>query len=163
MSGRLVVRNPYNGFTARQRSDAFHWLMAEIKEGRRHDAQQCMVCGSQKNPCLHSEDYSFPFGPHIGEYELCWTCHMMIHCRFRNPERWREYMQGIANGFMPAPIRKDFKKEFVPKILGRKGKWVPRDNGDAKAGLGVLLDIDRKGWKARQDKRHGRTQTQTDA
>jgi hypothetical protein len=36
----------------------------------------------------HSEDYSEPFGDHIGAYGLCRGCHVMIHRWFQNPADW---------------------------------------------------------------------------
>src|ERR1700737_880157 len=40
---------------------------------------------------VHSENYSEPFGDHIGEHGLCYRCHQMIHNRFRHAETWAIY------------------------------------------------------------------------
>lgn len=48
----------------------------------------------------HSEDYSEPFGDHIGRYTLCYRCHMLVHCRFTGdgPRAWEEYRSIVRHG-----------------------------------------------------------------
>tara|TARA_R100000773_G_scaffold36307_1_gene31302 strand:- start:1602 stop:1847 length:246 start_codon:yes stop_codon:yes gene_type:complete len=75
----------YNGFTPKERTDAFIWLKGEYASGRREKGKVCDACGQTKGIVEdHSEDYSYPYGDHIGKYTFCYRCHMMIHCRFRN-------------------------------------------------------------------------------
>jgi hypothetical protein len=53
---------------------------------------RCDACGQTEGPIdAHSEDYSEPFGDHIGEHALCYRCHMAIHTREKNPEAWAIY------------------------------------------------------------------------
>lgn len=107
----------YNGFTPEQRQAAFNWLKVEIAEGRRQaipDACQC--CRQTKGLlCWHSEDYSFPYGDHIGEYALCFICHMMIHCRFKNRAKWIDYVHAIESGWQYCPVRgwPEFRRVFL--------------------------------------------------
>lgn len=54
----------------------------------------------------HSEDYSSPYGPHIGQFGLCYVCHMMIHCRFSAPEAWHRYCDLVAEGNQFGPLLK---------------------------------------------------------
>lgn len=97
--------NSYNGFSPAQRYKALAYHKAQIKAGvKAPKPQRCDGCGtSQGFLAWHSEDYSEPFGPHIGEYGVCYRCHMHIHCRFRNPNAFADYADLILSGkrFMP--------------------------------------------------------------
>jgi hypothetical protein len=90
----------YNGFSPAQRMKALKWSRARrAAAGEPAAPSICDSCGQTHPPLTyHSEDYSEPFGPHIGQYALCYICHMMIHCRFRNPARWRTYKEAIRKG-----------------------------------------------------------------
>lgn len=91
--------NSYNGFKASQRQKAFNWLMIEYASGRRSRPTVCDACGQAEGIIdPHSEDYSFPFGPHIGAYGLCYICHMMVHNRFKAAASWTRYKAAIAAG-----------------------------------------------------------------
>jgi hypothetical protein len=109
----------YNGFTPKQRMDAFNWLKKEMQLGSRSKKpEKCDACGQMAGSLMwHSEDYSAPYGAHIGEYGLCYICHMMIHCRFRNKSRWKEYMGNVRRGFKYYHYNfndwNSFKKEFL--------------------------------------------------
>jgi hypothetical protein len=83
----------YNGFTWKERELAYRWLKQEIREGRRILPTKCEACGSEKGR-PHSEDYSEPFGDHIGAYILCDRCHKTyLHSiRYRRPESWKRYL-----------------------------------------------------------------------
>ena len=84
----------------------------------------------------HAEDYSRPFAAgKTDEYHLCFTCHMMVHCRFRNPTAWTRYREIIAGGGRFAPFyRRDFgtvakhflngPKTFAGAMAG--SPWDPR-------------------------------------
>lgn len=114
----------YNGFEPAQRYRALNWLKGEYKAGRRRLPTACDCCEQTKGILEHhSEDYSEPFGDHIGEYALCYICHMMIHCRFRNQGKWQEYKRIIASGgnFEPFHIR-NFQG-FLDRFL--KGQLQP--------------------------------------
>ena len=83
---------PYNGFTPQQRQEAFNWL----KEQNKPKPTICEACGQEWGLIEpHSEDYSKPFGEHIGKYGLCYICHSMIHCRFRAREEWLNYIENV--------------------------------------------------------------------
>ena len=108
----------YNGFTAKQRMDAFNWLKAEYLAGRRQKPTQCDCCEQDKGIVEHhSEDYSAPYGSNIGEYALCFVCHMMVHCRFRNLNAWENYKQLVIDGANFTAYRyRDFNG-FVAEFL----------------------------------------------
>lgn len=89
--------NSYNGFTPTQRMKALKWLREQQKLNlRTARPNKCDTCG-QEHGILewHSEDYSEPFGDHIGQYGLCYICHMMIHCRFKSKQAWSIYLQAL--------------------------------------------------------------------
>jgi len=71
---------------------ALRWVTAQYAAGTRPRATVCDTCGQREGVLdRHSEDYSEPFGDHIGAYSFCFSCHMMIHCRFRNLAAWSAY------------------------------------------------------------------------
>lgn len=96
----------YNGFTATQRYKALSYHKAQIKSGAKPASpKQCDSCGQTQGLLVwHSEDYSEPFGPHIGEHGLCYVCHMWIHCRFHNRKGWDEHVRKILYGDGPQPM-----------------------------------------------------------
>jgi hypothetical protein len=87
----------YNGFTPKERENAYRWLMQEVSEGRRILQTICEACGSE-NGRPHSEDYSEPFGDHIGAYILCDRCHKTyLHSiRYRRPDSWKWYLEQLG-------------------------------------------------------------------
>ena len=113
--------NSYNGFTPAQRMKALQWSKQQVALGLRDKKpESCDICG-QRNGflCRHSENYSEPFGDHIGELGLCYICHMMIHCRFKNPDKWASYKKTIAENMRYVAYKGAnwlrFKKEFLSK------------------------------------------------
>lgn len=91
--------NSYNGFSPAQRLTALKWFKGEESAGRRARQKVCDACGQTEGRIEpHSEDYSEPFGDHIGAFGLCYPCHMIIHCRFRNPRAWGVYRDHVRVG-----------------------------------------------------------------
>ena len=87
-----MSRIPYNGFTPEERGKAAAWLYANVAIVDRC----CDGCGNPKAR-RHSEDYSYPYGPHVGAYSLCQRCHHAVHIRHRNPANW-ERLKTQARG-----------------------------------------------------------------
>jgi len=87
---------PYNGFTTAERQKAVDWLEAKgLPKPKR-----CQCCLQTSGPISrHTEDYSEPYDDNIGEYAVCYICHMMIHCRQHSPEKWEEYKTLVQQGF----------------------------------------------------------------
>jgi hypothetical protein len=110
----------YNGFSPEARERAQRWLRAEWISGRLARPSVCCACGQDKGIIdAHAEDYSEPFRPGVtDEFHLCFTCHMMVHCRFRNRAAWSRYSEAIANGghFTPT-LKRDFGT-FAAEHLG---------------------------------------------
>lgn len=95
----------YNGFTPGQRMKAFRWLLAKYAAGRRTPPTMCDACLTDEGLIQpHSEDYSEPFGDHIGRYGLCYRCHMILHNRFSAPTAFEEYAEALAAGRRYPPI-----------------------------------------------------------
>lgn len=137
----------YNGYSPTQRMQAFNWLKYEMQVGRRKQPCKCEVCGQTKGKIMyHSEDYSEPFGDHIGAYELCFTCHMMIHCRFRNPSIWKQYIELIKNGLQVQDVNNwfQFKRKFLDK------KYSPDATMTGTGNYQILIDIDEKNIRSNQ-------------
>lgn len=110
--------NPYNGFGAILRRKGGRWLHAEMAAGRADPRPvACDVCGRRDGTLAwHSENYSEPFGDHIGEYGLCFCCHMLIHCRYKSQAIFKRYHLNIQHGLMTTyPI--DSWYEFSDEVL----------------------------------------------
>lgn len=67
--------------------------------------ERCECCGETRGSVgYHAEDYTFPFGPWIYEYALCFRCHMTLHTRRRNPDGWRRYLDHLSAGVVFKPL-----------------------------------------------------------
>lgn len=129
----------YNGFTPEQRWKALAWYKAEMKAGRIPAPSECCACGQKRGRIdYHAEDYSEPFGPHVVRFQLCFLCHMMVHCRFGNDVAFLSYVQAVKAGGQ-FPPENDFKV-FASKYLN--GKTLPAtDVTRAAPADNVLADI----------------------
>jgi hypothetical protein len=133
-----MVLKTYNGFDHYQRMKGYRWLKGEHAAGRRARPTVCDACGQTEGPiAAHSEDYSEPFGDHIGGFGLCYRCHMAIHTRFNNREAWAAYKRHVAMGRIFHPIGKNFRR-FASENLHRKLKDVPHKTRPAP--VRTLLD-----------------------
>lgn len=119
--------NSYNGFSPAQRYKALAYHKAQIKSGAKAPKpKMCDGCGTERGfLAWHSEDYSEPFGPHIGEYGVCYRCHMHIHCRFKNPKAFAKYAEVIESGYRFVPYISSnwerFKAEnLIDALRGQK-------------------------------------------
>jgi hypothetical protein len=129
----------YNGFTAKQRMDAFNWLKGEYAAGRRAKATSCDCCGQDKGIVEHhSEDYSAPYGDHIGQYSLCFVCHMMVHCRFRNMRQWEAYKKLVVSGANFNPYYQRNFNGFVAEFLNGPITPVSYEDGERLDVLGLI-------------------------
>lgn len=89
----------YNGFTPQERERSLVWQKAQILNGKYPAPSECCACGQTKGVIdYHQEDYSEPYGEHIFKYQLCYICHMMLHCRFSCPKQWERYRAYIERG-----------------------------------------------------------------
>lgn len=94
----------YNGFSPEQRDRSQHWLNAQFAAGLPRPTR-CQACGQEHGAIdYHTEDYSEPFGPHIHGFSLCYRCHIILHCRRRNPAAWDRYREALRNGWRFPPM-----------------------------------------------------------
>lgn len=108
----------YNGFPPEQRNRAQAWLNQAWRSGLLVRPRVCCACGQDRGIIdAHAEDYSEPFGPHLQQFPLCYRCHMLLHCRFRNEGNWNTYRQIVADGFQLEPMFtrnwEQFKREML--------------------------------------------------
>ena len=136
--------NSYNGFSPEQRYKALKYHKDQIAKGNKPKVPDiCDGCGTQHGfLAWHSEDYSMPFGPHIGEYGLCYRCHMMIHCRYKSRRAYYDYMKMIKNGMRFKPYTHSswdkFKRENLgPNLLGETEEFL---NFDVTKSLILILN-----------------------
>jgi len=109
----------YNGFTAAERAATLSWFREQIRLGLREPPMVCCACRQTEGVLdSHTEDYSKPFGPHIGEFPMCYRCHMAIHCRFRNRTAWDDYRAAIRRGIRYAPINGRWFGVFCRQLRG---------------------------------------------
>ncbi len=80
---------------------AFAWLKREYLLGRRTRPTICEACGQDQGTIMaHSEDYSSPYGDHIGRFSLCFRCHMMVHSRGRSSAAFWHYVRQLEDGWV---------------------------------------------------------------
>lgn len=116
--------NAYNGFSPNQRNKAQAWLNTQWRSGALQRPQQCCACG-QAHGILdaHAEDYSEPFAAgKTDEFHLCFRCHMMVHCRYRNWAAWERYKQAIASGVRFKPF---YARSFPKFAQQHLDNWAP--------------------------------------
>ena len=113
----------YNGFDPKQRYKALAYHKEQIATGNKPARPECChACGQTEGVLVwHSEDYSEPFGEHIGEHGLCYVCHMMIHCRFRNRKAWQYHIGQLLQGRMPQAMHSQNWKVFLYNHLQNAG------------------------------------------
>ncbi len=101
----------YNGFSAAQRNKAQAWLNQQWASGKLDKPTQCCACRQTKGIIdAHAEDYSEPFAQgKTDQYHLCFRCHMMVHCRYANPQAFTRYRQEVYAGTQYAPF---YKRDF---------------------------------------------------
>lgn len=103
--------NDYNGFTGTERTAAGRVKRAAQKIGAYPYPTRCEACGQSEGVMhSHNEDYADPFDA----YEICYNCHMMLHCRFNNVFKWRRYLDALKEGavFSPSADWQVFKDRF---------------------------------------------------
>lgn len=103
----------YNGFSPQERMKGFRLVKKAIAEGKIPEAKTlgCCLCGQKSGIIMyHSEDYSLD--KIVGQVRpLCWTCHMMLHSRFRHPKSWTKYKAERKAGQVSPPVfRHDFSQ-----------------------------------------------------
>lgn len=142
--------NAYNGFSPQQRNRAQAWLNAQWRDGALARPAVCCACGQEHGPIdAHAEDYSEPFAQgKTDEYHLCFLCHMMVHCRFRNRAAFDRYREAVVNGITFAPMGRNFPafaRAFLDDWAPRVARQGPPRTDDV---LGRIASKDHHGRKA---------------
>lgn len=147
----------YNGFSATQRNRAQRWLNQQWALGTLQRPRVCVACGQDHGVIdAHAEDYSEPFRAGVTDgFHLCFTCHMMVHCRHRNEERWLQYREIIESGHrltMPFMMRNwpMFRELFLIKPIDI-GLFTSVDVPERKALLEIQLSQDEVAQRLRTD------------
>lgn len=108
--------NSYNGFSGERRMEVHRWLRAEERAGRLTWPTRCEACGQTEGIMdCHHENYDEPLS-FVG---LCYRCHLMLHCRFRSPEAWKNYCDAIMSGVRYAAL---YTRDFGVIIEMLKGE-----------------------------------------
>lgn len=121
-----MARNPYNDFPPNARTKAGQWYRRQVASGLLVVDDNCMTCGSPQRVNGHSEDYSSPYGPHIGAFDLCWFCHMMIHCRKRNLIAWDRYCEHVEDTGLWFPCNGYDFDRFKGEFLANRTEYPSR-------------------------------------
>lgn len=87
LSGRKCSKmRSYNGFSSNERAKVGKLQLDTIRAGKFPKPDKCELCGTTDDQLqLHNEDYSKPFDD---AHPICRACHLALHVRFTNPERW---------------------------------------------------------------------------
>jgi hypothetical protein len=85
--GRVLSKmRDYNGFSSNERAKVGRLQLEAIRSGKFPKPTKCELCGASEGQLqLHNEDYSKPFDD---AHPICRSCHLALHVRFTNPERW---------------------------------------------------------------------------
>jgi len=88
-SGRVPSKmREYNGFSSNERARVGKLQLEAIRSGKFPKPTKCELCGKAEGQLqLHNEDYSRPFDD---AHSICRSCHLALHIRFTNPERWEK-------------------------------------------------------------------------
>ncbi len=119
-----MTTSSYNGFSGAHRDKAQAWLRGEWTSGRLARPSVCCACGQDRGIIdAHAEDYSEPFAAGKTDgFHLCFTCHMILHCRFRNRENWDRYRAAVrAGGHFAAVMNRDFGTFSKQHLNGPEG------------------------------------------
>jgi hypothetical protein len=81
----------YQGFSSRERVEAWKRIWVARWMGLIPHPTKCSICGSAGHH-YHNEDYSRP----LDAKPVCRACHLAIHQRFRNPDRWMRLVAKFA-------------------------------------------------------------------
>ena len=133
----------YNGFSGGQRRKAQAWLRRQWDARTLERPFRCAACGQDRGIIdAHAEDYSEPFAAgKTDQFHLCFTCHMMVHCRFSSLDDWQYYKAVIQSGGRYAPAFTRDIGGFRAKHIGEK--CPPPDDRGKFQGRFVLDEIEK--------------------
>ncbi|MFD1145958.1 hypothetical protein [Saccharothrix hoggarensis] len=93
----------YNGFSGRQREQVQRWLNEQWDSGELPRPSVCVACGQIEGIIDgHLENYDEP----TSYVDLCVTCHLLLHMRFRRAAAWLRYRERVAAGWQAPPMHR---------------------------------------------------------
>jgi hypothetical protein len=91
----------YNGHSPDKREQVQKWLNGQWDSGQLPRPCECIVCAQTAGAIHgHLEDYDQP----LTYVELCITCHLTLHMRFRLRAVWSTYRDRVSNGWQAPPL-----------------------------------------------------------
>lgn len=92
----------YNGWSPAQRVATVPVQREAVRLERLPRPTRCSICGfdpkaqpgTRNRVWLHNEDYGDP----LATYEICRTCHWLLHERFEDPAPWRALIDHHRSG-----------------------------------------------------------------
>ena len=97
----MASMGAYNGHSGEKRDRVLKWMKQQYASGAIPRATRCCACGQTRGHLQgHHEDYDRP-GSHV---EICVTCHLVLHNRFRRPAMFDEYRARIRSGWQAPPL-----------------------------------------------------------
>lgn len=92
--------NSYNGFSSAERTAHYAVYKKMIAAGQVVWPTVCEACGQTEGRIEpHDEDYTVQ-----ASFGVCYRCHMMIHCRFKNRSAWNFYRDMARIGKRAEPL-----------------------------------------------------------
>ena len=121
----MAVKNPYNGYSPKERDAKYKALKKLIASGDLLQAKgPCDLCNDPEVSVeYHYEDYSLPYlwtKPAL--LCLCRYCHRSkLHRRFNNPGNWYSFLAHIRRGGYASDLKnKDIDKEVKSFQVAQK-------------------------------------------
>ena len=113
----------YNGSSGAERVRGWQIQVFLTRNGWLPLPRVCSVTGSTASPTYHGEDYLIPWDP----IPVSRGVHARIHQRFRNPERWRRFLEeaalpgcwAFAVTCCPVPAVPRTADDYRARIVGR--------------------------------------------
>lgn len=100
----MAGKGGYKQWTKAERDRSYRLTRLAILTGVIPPPSRCNRCGQAEGLIhYHNHDYSDPI-----KYleQLCWRCHMVLHCEHRAPDACAAYWEAIRDGFRWAPVHK---------------------------------------------------------
>lgn len=125
----------YNGHSPQKREQVQTWLNHQWDTGVLPRPSRCIACDQTQGTIHgHLENYDEP----TSYVELCITCHLVLHSRFRFPVVWQRYKQLVADGWQhPGLTQRSAFASLNQGVLA--GRW-PAGRQRTTAPAGTYLD-----------------------
>ena len=119
----------YNGFSSNERAKVGKLQLEAIRSGKFPKPTVCELCGTTEGQLqLHNEDYSKPLED---AHPICRSCHLALHVRFTNPERWEKrkaYIHEIrGEGVLVGPTCEYSDRYKSGKRIAFKSHFLHKD------------------------------------